>query len=351
MTWRELSPTQMNSLKNALIIDVRSPCEHEAEFIPESVNIPLLSNEERAIVGTIYAQQGEVSARRQAMRMIAPKIPGILDQILEMHSHGKSIVVHCWRGGLRSEAVASFLSVVGIDCWRLTGGFKSWRREVISEFERDEYPFTTITLHGLTGSGKTQLLESLEANGDQVLDLESLASHRGSVFGGMGLNDQPTQKNFESALWKKLRTLKGGPVFVEGESRKIGKLAVPDFLVKRIHSGTKVLVHSSLESRTRRIMDDYGRSLDSESGHENATNILRSLKERLGAKRIEEIEALASSGRMNEVVSTLLLEYYDPMYQRAIDKLRPYDLEVNSDNLGEATKKLSEFSAAARVTP
>jgi tRNA 2-selenouridine synthase len=350
MTWRELSPEQLNSLKNTLIIDVRSPCEHEAEFIPESINVPLLSNEERAIVGTIYKQEGEVTARRHAMRIIGPKIPKILDEILEMHSHGKSIVVHCWRGGLRSEAVASFLSVVGIDCWRLTGGFKAWRKQVLSDFERDEYPFTTITLHGLTGSGKTELLEALESSGEQVLDLEELANHRGSVFGGMGLQDQPTQKNFDAALWQRLRTLKPGPVFVEGESRKIGKLAVPDFLVHRIHSGTKVLVNASLEGRTKRIVEEYGRTLGCKETENSATAILHSLKERVGSKRVEEIEELAGSGRLDEAVKILLLEYYDPMYQRGIEKLRPYGLEVDSDDLAEAVERLKAFVRAG-VSP
>src|ERR1700733_13478917 len=196
MTWREINVERLLSLKDALVIDVRSPCEHAAERIPDSTNVPLLSDQERKTVGTVYAEQGEVAARILALRLISPKIPEIVDQILALRVSGSSIVVHCWRGGLRSEAVASFLTVVGVDCWRLTGGYKAWRKHVINDFARDEYQFMPVILHGRTGTGKTAILKQLQDCRLHVLDLEALCHHRGSAFGALGLAEQPTQKNF-----------------------------------------------------------------------------------------------------------------------------------------------------------
>jgi len=205
MTWREISPEQLNRLRDPLIIDVRSPCEHISEYIPGSVNVPLLSNDERAEVGTIYKNEGQVIARRHALRLISPKIPDLIDQMLEIRRSGQPMVVHCWRGGLRSEAVASFLSVIGVDCWRLTGGYKAWRQQVLADFAAGQYDFIPVVLDGLTGVGKTKILAELSRLGNSVLNLEALANHRGSVFGGMGLSAQPTQKNYDAVLWLELR--------------------------------------------------------------------------------------------------------------------------------------------------
>ncbi len=165
MTWREQSADRLFELKDPLIIDVRSPCEFKAEYIPNAVNVALLQDDERAVVGTTYAVEGEMVARRQALKIISPKIPDLVDRILELKKPGQHIVIHCWRGGLRSETVASFLTVVGIDCWRLTGGFKAWRKTVINDFAEDKYRFTPIILHGRTGTGKSDLLCALEKTG------------------------------------------------------------------------------------------------------------------------------------------------------------------------------------------
>ena len=127
MTWRELTAEQLYTLRDPLVVNVRSPCEFASESIPGAVNVPLLNDEERAEVGTTYVQIGEMVARRVALKLISPKIPDIVDRILTLRRSGQPTVIHCWRGGLRSEAVASFLAIIGIDCWRLTGGYKSWR--------------------------------------------------------------------------------------------------------------------------------------------------------------------------------------------------------------------------------
>jgi tRNA 2-selenouridine synthase len=339
MVWREISASQMNSLKDPLIVDVRSPCEHEAERIISSRNIPLLSNAERVLVGTLYVQQGELVARRQAVKLIAPKIPEILNQICELRKPGQTVVVHCWRGGLRSEAVASMLSIVGLDCFRLTGGYKAWRRQLLSEFAAGAYEFVPVVLHGNTGVGKTELLRELEKAGQAVLDLEALANHRGSVFGGMGLGKQPTQKNFESLLWSRLRSFRDGHVFMEAESRKIGKIALPDCIFERIQHGRMVLVGGSLEQRAGRIIADYAQVLDS-AAKQQAFDSLMCLKERLGVKLVQEIQELFLAGRVVEAVKMLLVEYYDPLYSRQIKQAGTFELEVNGDDPVKAARQV-----------
>lgn len=344
MTWREISPEQFNDLKNKVVVDVRSPCEFIVESIPGAVNVPLLDDDERAEVGTVYKQEGEATARRLALRMISPKIPRIVDDILALRTPGSSIVVHCWRGGLRSEAVVSFLTVVGIDCWRLTGGYKAWRRSVLQELEDDAFvAFDPIVLHGQTGVGKTELLAELTARGASVLDLEALANHRGSVFGGLGLGRQPTQKNFDAALWMRLREINGESVYLEAESRKIGNVALPDSIVRRIQSGRRVLVTGSVNVRAERIWREYAGRFTADV-REQAIVALRKLRERLGGKRVEEITRLFDEGNIKDAIEILLVEYYDPLYDTHIKRFEPFELIVNGDHPECAALELLDWS-------
>lgn len=342
MTWREISVDKLNSLKHPLVVDVRSPCEHQSENIPNSVNVPLLTNDERAEVGTIYKQQGEVVARRHALKIVSQKIPALMDQIIDLRLQGQPLVVHCWRGGLRSEAVASFLSIIGIDCFRLTGGYKAWRRQVLADFEINNYEFIPIVLDGLTGVGKTKILHLLGQRGYSTLDLESLANHRGSIFGSMGLGCQPTQKNFDAKLWQMLNTFSKEPVFLEAESRKIGRIALPDFIVKMIAKAPKILISSSIAVRSKRIIADYAGSpglLDIVG----ALKMLDKLKERLGAAKLQAIESQVQEGRLLEAVQMILTDYYDPLYFRQIISNQPYAFEISSDNEELAVQKITDW--------
>jgi tRNA 2-selenouridine synthase len=345
MTWRELSVPQLINLKNVLVIDVRSPGEHEIERIPDSKNVPLLSDLERAEVGTIYKQQGEMVARRHALKLISPKIPSLVEGIVAQRQHGQALVVYCWRGGLRSESVCSVLSIAGIDCFRLTGGYKAWRGQVLKDFADDAYPFDPIVLVGLTGTGKTEILQALASKGLAVLDLEALANHRGSVFGGLGLGDQPTQKNFDAQLWLKLRQLQNATTFLEGESRKIGRLALPDCVFNRIENGKHVLITGSVARRSRRIADDY-LAHNPEKETQKALQLLDHLKERLGTKVVTQLKADLSEGRVLQAVETLLVEYYDPLYRRQIERCAPFLTEVDGDDVAVAADKLASLVQA-----
>ncbi|MBX9877509.1 MAG: tRNA 2-selenouridine(34) synthase MnmH [Candidatus Obscuribacterales bacterium] len=344
MTWRELSPKQFNELKDALVIDVRSPCEYEEERILSAVNVPLLSDMERAQVGMLYKAEGELPAKRLALKFISPKIPEIVDRIFGMRKHGQPLVVHCWRGGLRSEAVASFLSVVGLDCFRLTGGYKAWRKEVIEFLESGDWTFNAVVLQGLTGTGKTEILNELEELGMQVLDLEGLANHRGSAFGGIGLGKQPTQKNFEAAIYDRLKAVKGGVVFLEAEGRKIGNLNLPKRLLDCISSQPKVLITGSIETRTARLVQEYAQQTDVARQH--ALNSLNRLRERLGGQTIAELRELAEEGKLNQVAERLLVAYYDPLYSRQIAEMAPYAVTISGDDPAAAASQICQSVAS-----
>jgi tRNA 2-selenouridine synthase len=342
MTWRELDVEQCNGLKSVLLIDVRSPGEHADERIPNSLNIPLLSDAERAIIGTIYHEQGEISARRQALKLIAPKIPVIVEEILQARKHGQTIIVYCWRGGLRSESVCSVLSIAGVDCFRLTGGYKAWRARTLGDLKRDAFPFDPLVLVGLTGTGKTYLLQALKKRKCKVLDLEELANHRGSIFGGLGLGQQPTQKNFDAQLWKELRQLDGGTIMIEGEGRKIGRISLPDCVLKRIKSGPFILVSGTVEKRAQRIAEDYLQS-NSREDVDGMHNLLDLLKDRLGAKRIEELKQMLSNNQILELVTVLLSDYYDPMYRKQIAECASFELSVDSDDIEAAADRIAQW--------
>ncbi len=345
MEWRELAAEELDGLRNPLIIDVRSPSEFAAERIPEAINIPLLSDAERVMVGIIYKSEGDLIARRKALSIIAPKIPQLIEEIVSHKEHTRSIVVHCWRGGLRSEAVSSVLSIAGIPSYRLTGGYKAWRNMVLKELVEGRYDFEPIVLYGLTGAGKTELLHELSKREFQVLDLEALANHRGSTFGGLGLAEQPSQKNFEAALWNQLRKFdRSKPVFIEAESRKIGKLSLPDQILEKIKSGPAILVESSLQSRAARITHDYLEACKStEFALQGVLSMLVRLKGGLGKSRVDRIGGLLNGGSIEEAVQALLAEYYDPLYGKSI-KVRTFELIVCNDDSVAAVQALEEWA-------
>lgn len=346
MEWRELAAEDLYGLRNVLIIDVRSPAEFSEGRLPEAVNLPLLSNVERAEVGTIYKEQGDIRARRRALEIISPKIPGLIDDVLAYRDRSQSIVVHCWRGGLRSEAVSSVLSIAGIPNYRLSGGYKAWRNMVLRELVQDRYKFKPLVLYGLTGAGKTELLQELGGMGCQIVDLEEMANHRGSAFGGLGMGEQPSQKNFEALLWNQLRKLDlEKPVFIEAESRKVGKVSLPDSILDKILEGPAILVEGSFDARAARITEDYLRSYISEEKALRASlSMLDKIKDAVGKIRVQEIADLANQGNIAGAVRILLAEYYDPLYSRAIKKKR-FEITVCSDDIKTAAGRLRDWLA------
>ena len=299
--------------QGALLIDARTPAEFVEGSIPGAVNVPIFSNAERVEVGTLYKRQGRQAARRLGVRLVAPKIPELIEQVeAAWGAVGRvPIVVFCWRGGMRSKALTSFLQLAGLPARQLTGGHKVFRAQVREFLERGEWG-RLLVLRGLTGVGKTRLLGELAAEAYPVLDLEGLAGHRGSAFGGLGLAAQPTQKQFEALLWDALRRIPPeGYALAEGESRHIGRLILPLKVYEALQKETSLWIEASLDYRARVILEDYPAR---DALRDAFIPPIKALRRRLGGEVVERFLALLAAGEWEALARELMLRYYDPLY-------------------------------------
>lgn len=299
--------------QGALLIDARTPTEFVEGSIPGAVNVPIFSDAERVEVGTLYKHQGRQAARRLGVRLVSPKIPELIEQVeAAWGAVGRvPIVVFCWRGGMRSKALTSFLQLAGLPARQLTGGHKVFRALVRDFLERGEWG-RLLVLRGLTGVGKTRLLGELAAAAYPVLDLEGLAGHRGSAFGGLGLAVQPTQKQFEALLWDALRRIPPeGYALAEGESRHIGRLILPLAVYEALQKETSLWIEASLDYRARVILEDYPAR---DALRDAFIPPIKALRRRLGGEVVERFLALLAAGEWEALARELMLRYYDPLY-------------------------------------
>lgn len=299
--------------QGALLIDARTSAEFVEGSIPGALNVPIFSDAERVEVGTLYKRQGRQAARRLGVRLVAPKIPELIDQVEEAWGLAGRvpIIVFCWRGGMRSKALASFLQLAGLPARQLTGGHKVFRTLVRDFLERGEWG-RLLVLRGLTGVGKTRQLQELAAEGYPVLDLEGLAGHRGSAFGGLGLAPQPTQKQFEALLWDALRRIPSeGYALAEGESRHIGRIILPLKVYEALQRETSLWIEASLGYRARVILEDYPAR---DALRDAFIPPIKALRQRLGGEVVERFLGLLAVGDWDELARELMLRYYDPLY-------------------------------------
>ncbi len=324
-------------LDGHLIVDVRTPLEYAEDHIPGAVNIPLLSNEERVEIGILYKQAGPHAARLRGLELTSPRFPAMVGEI-DACAGGRPILVYCWRGGLRSKTVAVILDLTGYKALQLEGGYKSYRNHVVSYFENFTPPGRLVVVHGLTGIGKTTFIHSLSGEKSTVIDLEGLARHRGSAFGGLGLNSQPGQKHFESMLWNELRKGKRGmPVVVEGESRRIGMLSLPGNMYDVMAVSAKVWCEASIETRVKRLIEEYGRP----EYRDGMAEALQRIRKRLGGAKYEEISGYLENWDMEPFMAALLTGYYDRVYYKT--KAWTEDFTVSLENYGEARIKFEQY--------
>jgi tRNA 2-selenouridine synthase len=327
------------------LIDARSPAEYAEDHIPGAQSFPVLGNEERARVGTIYKQESPFAAKKLGAALVSRNIALHIETAFIDKPKTWRPLVYCWRGGKRSGAFAHVLREIGWDAKTLEGGYKAYRRHVVERLAELPERFRFRVVHGVTGSGKSRLLAALRAAGAQVLDLEDLAAHRGSVLGNLPERPQPSQKMFESLLLKELNGFDfHKEIFVEGESKKIGQLQVPDALIARMRASECVLLDTAPEARVALLMDEY-RHFYSDLPALNAQ--LDCLVGLHGSERVGEWKALAAECRWAALVTRLLEEHYDPAYRRSAAH--------NFPRLAEAPKvrvdahDQSAFAAAARA--
>lgn len=300
------------------IIDVRSPSEFALDHIPGAVSCPVLSDAERARVGTIYKQQSPFEARKLGAALVARNIAQHLDQQFQSMPKSWQPLIYCWRGGNRSGAMALIFAKVGWPAAQLDGGYKAYRQVVASALEQLPAPLRFQVICGTTGSGKSRLLHYLAAAGAQVLDLEQLAAHRGSVLGGWPEQPQPSQKMFETRLWQTLRRFTPERVvYVESESKKIGDLRVPEALMHQIRSAPCVRMQTGLQDRVRLLTEEYSHLVQNIPLLGEQLSHLIALH---GHAKIRRWHAMAEAGEITALVEALLVEHYDPAYLRSIEK-------------------------------
>jgi tRNA 2-selenouridine synthase len=302
----------MNFKQFDAIIDVRSPAEYAEDHIPGALSAPVLDDAERAQVGTLYKQVSPFDAKKAGAALIAKNVSRHIEELFKGKDKTWRPLVYCWRGGKRSGAMAHILREIGWNAETLEGGYKAYRRWVVQELEKLPEKLDFHVIHGPTGSGKSRLLAALRRAGAQVLDLEDLAAHRGSVLGNLPDRPQPSQKMFESLLLERISALQAEkPVYVEGESKKIGELQVPEALMSRMRASPCVLVETDLATRVDLLLDEYRHFLADRSVLEKQLDCLVALH---GRERIAEWKSITD---WRELVARLLVQHYDPAYRRS----------------------------------
>jgi tRNA 2-selenouridine synthase len=325
------------------IIDARSPSEFAEDHLPGAVNYPVLDDEERVRVGTTYKQINPFEAKKIGAALVSKNIGLHIENHMQLFPREWRPLVYCWRGGSRSGAMAHILAKIGWPVVQLEGGYKAYRGEVNTALAREPQLLFRVVC-GTTGSGKSRLLQTLDALGAQVLDLEQLAAHRGSVLGHLPDEPQPTQKLFETLVWDKLRQFDASrPVFVESESKKVGNVRVPDALMNVMRQSPCIALELSHEKRVALLMEDYRHFVANPAVLNTQLDCLVKLH---GHEKINGWHALANVGRMADLVGELLVEHYDPAYTRSI--FRNFVQYEQAQTLELNGIAADDFEAAAR---
>jgi tRNA 2-selenouridine synthase len=322
-----------------VLIDVRSPAEFHEATIPGALNIPLFSNEERAEVGTIYKQHSPETAKSRGLDIVSPKLPDLIKGIQAHLQPNQEAVIFCWRGGMRSKSLVTVSDWMGIKTHQLQGGYRAYRHHINNELENIDWKAEFIVLHGNTGVGKTTLLEALESKGYPVINLEQMADHRGSIFGRIGLNGYHSQKMFDSLLLDKIKELKNQPlVFVEAESKRIGQIFLPHFVLEKKEQGIHIMVEASLSIQVERIIEEYHRS---DVKGEQFLEAFSKISKRMPVETRDQIEQALLQSNLKVAVELLMTEYYNPRYTHARTQYaHKIDAVVDANSLEHATNEL-----------
>jgi tRNA 2-selenouridine synthase len=328
----------LENLNTYFIVDVRSPGEYAEASIPGAVNIPLFNDQERAIVGTTYKQEGTDQAKMVGLSLVSPKLPEMVETILSAAA-GREIVLYCWRGGMRSRSIFTLLNALGYPVLQLVGGYKAFRRRVNKFLNDGTDSATVIVLNGLTGVGKTLVIKELQQMNVPALDLEAMANHRGSAFGSVGLGKPRSQKDFEALLFLELYKCKDAPfLIVEGEGKCIGPVLIPEFFYQAMLDGRHILLSTGLETRVARIVAEY-RDVSKENNDDLAAAVL-ALQKRLGKSKCEELAEQVRQGEFHQAAACLCTEYYDSYYKDSRRKQGDYLAVINVDDVSHGAREV-----------
>ena len=318
------------------MVDVRSQGEFAAGHIRGAKNEPLLTDEERVVVGTAYKQTGQQDAIKEAFRLVGPRLSGIISRS-EKIAEGREILVHCWRGGMRSSNFSQFVGMAGIRSKVLEGGYKTYRRAAMDAFS-NQLPLVTLT--GCTGSGKSDVLRELARQGEQVLDLEAIAHHKGSAFGGLLQEPQPTTEQFQNEVFEELQKFDlSRRIWVEDESIAIGKIFLPKELWSQMNKGPLVQMDVEKSVRVNRLVEEYG-----PADRDEFLRIMTKVTKKLGGQNFHAAKERLLQDDMFSVIE-ILLTYYDKAYLGSINKRKGQiksAISWNGRDLNGFVKKLKD---------
>ena len=327
------------------IVDVRSPSEFAEDHLPGAINCPVLDDEQRHRIGTLYKQVNAFEAKKVGAALVARNIGTQIEALFLDKPRDWKPLVYCWRGGNRSGAMAHILARIGWHAVQLDGGYKEFRRHVNAALTTLPARFRYRVICGTTGSGKSRLLQTLRARGAQVLDLEELAAHRGSVLGHLPEEPQPSQKMFETRIWESLRRFDPQhEVFVESESKKVGNVRVPDALMDAMRAAPCIALELADSARVQLLMADYAHFVDSPAALNRQLDCLTTL---YGGAKISRWQGMATNGETEVLVAELLTEHYDPAYRRSI--VRNFSRFESAQSLILAGFSDNAFAAAAKT--
>ncbi|MDX9916579.1 MAG: tRNA 2-selenouridine(34) synthase MnmH [Gudongella sp.] len=320
------------SRKEYLLIDVRTPLEYMEETIPGSINLPVFSNEERAAIGTAYAKESVEKAKQIGVEAISKRLPDLFSKILELNREYANLIFFCSRGGFRSSSIVALLKSLKINVLKLDGGYKGYRGFINNELPKISENVRLVVLYGNTGTGKTHILSELRSLEANVIDLEQCANHRGSILGSVGIGKPNSQKMFESLLYDEISKCDNRIIFIEGESKRIGRSVIPDYFFEKIRDGIHVRITAPMNLRVENIMSDYVHDTD-----EELIEALDHLRKRLGNETIDNYIIEISKKNHPIVVEELMKNYYDPMYEH---NKRNFVFELENTNSRESAKIL-----------
>lgn len=320
------------------VIDVRTPAEYSHAHIPGAVNLPLFTNEERSVIGTLYLKKGSAEAMIKGLEFIGPKMKSFVETAAEIAPNHEALM-HCWRGGMRSSSMAWLMNQVGIRTLTLTGGYKSYRRYTAECFGNN---INLVVIGGMTGSGKTAVLKALQQKGIQVIDLEKLACHKGSVFGGIGEPEQPSVEQFENNLFSELVKLDTQqPVFVEDESIAIGKVFLPRKFYDQMSIAHYIRLDVRFEDRLTCLVNAYAKGTN-----EELITGVKKIEKRLGMENASRAITMITEGDLY-TAAEIVLKYYDKIYSRSMNRHNRkslYPLQITGESPDEiADMIISKF--------
>jgi tRNA 2-selenouridine synthase len=318
------------NLNKAIFVDTRSPSEFQKGHIVNAVNIPLLDDEQRAIVGTIYKQRGQHIAIKKALELAGPNFLRIYEDLfsLQKKNEDKDIIIYCARGGMRSLSVHNFMSSLKIKSFRLIGGYKEYRNIVLDYTERNIPNIKFIIINGYTGSGKTTLLKKMHEKNIPIINLEEIARHMGSAFGAIPYNGvRTTQQQFENRLATEIIKLKDKKtIFFEGESKRIGWVHITKNFYEKMTNSDMIIIKRSEDYRIKKILEDY------DINDIEFKNALERITKKLGGEKYKEILEMLESNQDEKVIKMLLNSYYDKLYNHSIDKNKNLVANIESDD-------------------